>query len=72
MLWIFPRKAGRVQLDLLLQASLAAAPALLPDCLPAYQIQAVPAVQNSTQFYNIFLTLPECFYGAVRPLTSVD
>ena len=45
----------------------AAAPSVLTKCVPAYKSQAVPAVKNSTQFYNVFITLPDCFYGLVGP-----
>jgi hypothetical protein len=44
----------------------AAAPSVLQNCVPAYKSQAVPAVKNSTQFYNVFITIPDCFYGLVR------
>lgn len=43
----------------------AAAPAPSSACIPAYQAQILPAVRNSTQFYNVFITLPDCFYGLV-------
>ena len=37
----------------------------MAGCLPAYKSQAVPAVKNSSQFFNVFITLPDCFYGLV-------
>lgn len=46
----------------------AAAPSVLQDCVPAYKSQAVPAIKNSTQFYDVFITLPDCFYGLVSLL----
>ena len=43
----------------------AAAPSVLQDCIPAYKSQALPVVTNSSQFYDVFITLPDCFYGLV-------
>ena len=34
-------------------------------CVPSYRSQATPAVSNSTQFYNVYVTVPDCFYGQV-------